>query len=102
MSEDNIAYIDELIVWIFQSYTDAELKQKGPKLLSFLSDVKLQIKNPQSEQALAYFYKWISEIDRRRNVNFLNVFPELKPLYIKAKELAENSKIITDLDYLKL
>ena len=37
------------------------------------------------------FYNWFKEYDRRRNVNFLETFPEMKDFYNMCKELAYNS-----------
>jgi organic radical activating enzyme len=37
------------------------------------------------------FYNWFTEYDRRRNVNFLETFPEMTSFWNQCKTLAENS-----------
>jgi len=62
----------------------------------FLRVVKYMESTTYSDQKLTDarkdFYNWFTEYDKRRNVNLLATFPELKSFYNLCKELVEQDK----------
>ena len=48
------------------------------------------------EEGRVDFYNWFNEYDRRRNVNFLETFPEMENFYNHCKELSENDNNVQE------
>jgi len=65
--------------------------------LKWITNIRDSIKNQEGEKIdwvggdvnniRASFYKWFKQYDERREVNFLEVFPEYKEFYNMCKEL---------------
>ncbi len=94
-------YAAKAMAWITITYSQEEA-QKKVKLMRMLTTIKQELNKEHSKQSVAYFYRWISEIDKRRGQNFLEVFPEMKDLYELGKAYQDDRSIIIDMEYLKL
>ena len=91
----------DLIFWLQATYTGAEMNKKR-QIIPFLKNIHKQLEQGHSQQSVLYFYKWINEIDKRRNQSFLATFPEMESVYELGKQYEKDKSIVIDLDYLKL
>jgi MoaA/NifB/PqqE/SkfB family radical SAM enzyme len=101
LDKRHLLHIVEVIDWLQTTYTEEELKYKR-QILPLLQSIHTQLGRGHSKQSVSYFYKWITEIDRRRNQSFVATFPELAHIYELGKEYENDKSIVVDLDYLKL
>lgn len=101
LDESYIRVVDEAILWLLANYRDDDLRKKS-MVHSTLVNIRKQLKKEHSRESVSYFYRWISEVDRRRNQSFLSVFPEFRELYETGKRYQEDRSIKIDLEYLKL
>ena len=75
------------------------VKEGDPKKFSDLEYWKfkrvvdyMQLTNYSNERVLEGridFYNWFNELDRRRNTNFYNTFPEMKEFMDQCQSLSE-------------
>jgi hypothetical protein len=94
-------YVHDIIFWLQATYTGPEMNKKK-QIIPFLKNIHKQLEHGHSQQSVLYFYKWINEIDKRRNQSFLATFPEMASVYELGKQYDKDKSIVIDLDYLKL
>lgn len=78
LNQEHEFYLDETIKWLRNNYKSLESKEE---LVTRLEEIRQDLYKPKDLNLLGYFSKWIKEMDRRRNTNFSETFPELASLF---------------------
>ena len=97
--EEFLPYFDKILQFINDNKDDydatkfTELEyQKFRRVRDYFATASYDEKRVQ--EGRADFYNWFNEMDRRRNTNFLETFPEMENFYNHCGELAEESKAV--------
>jgi organic radical activating enzyme len=89
LGKEHSHYIKNAIEWIDNNYAqDAETKAW---LRNVLLDIVNEIELPRNDLLLGFFSQWIKEMDKRRNLNFEKVFPELANLILEGSNYAKKT-----------
>ena len=75
-------YFDDIINWLHENYKDDSKND----LIMKLCDRKISLEYVKDYDLLGYFVKWIRAMDRRRNTNFLEIFPEFVDLVAEGEK----------------
>ena len=86
-----------IILRMHQDFLSISLFRQSIKLLSFIEVLKLErdlawakqglnMKDEELSTQLIRFYEYFTQYDERRNLNFLETFPEMKDFWNEAKE----------------
>jgi hypothetical protein len=104
LTKDFAKYLDEVVDYLEKLPVKRMLPVPDPlgtwkSFLKWITNIRDSIKNQEGEKIdwvggdvnniRASFYKWFKQYDERREVNFLEVFPEYKEFYNLCKELCE-------------
>ena len=81
-------YIENFISWLEIYYPDDEFLPKA-NLHKLMKETLEIVNGPTDKNMVGYFTKWIDAIDARRDINFLQTFPEFKQLYTEHKEYGQ-------------
>ena len=95
--EEFLPYLDECLQFISDNldnhdttkFDDIEF-ERFRRLRDYFVDT--QYDDHKVHEGRVDFYNWFTEYDRRRNVNFLDTFPEMENFYNLCKELAEREE----------
>lgn len=101
LDETSAPAVDAITNWIQNTYPGEALEKKR-FLLDTLSNIRRELRPEHSRQSVSYFYRWITEVDKRRSQSFVDVFPEYRELYETGKRYQDDRSIVIDLEYLKL
>jgi len=94
LNESFLPYLKTAICWIEENYKDSERLAKQ-ELLNSLTEITNHLIDDIN--ALGYFSKWISEMDRRRSTDFVTTFPEYKSLFEKGKIHSKSVYTVQDI-----
>ena len=104
LTKDFAKYLDEVVDYLEKLPVKRMLPVPDPlgtweSFLEWITNIRDSIKNQEGEKidwigggvddVRASFYEWFKKYDERREVNFLEVFPEYKEFYNSCKELCE-------------
>jgi len=77
LDESYSHYVKDFVNWFHINYKDDALIPKID-LYNHMVELLEDLKRPKDKNLLGYFTKWISALNMRRNVNFVEIFPEFK------------------------
>jgi hypothetical protein len=104
LTKDFTKYLDDVVDYLEKLPVNRMLPVPDPlgtweSFLKWITNIRDSIKNQEGEKidwvggdvndVRASFYKWFKQYDERREVNFLETFPEYTEFYNMCKELAK-------------
>lgn len=89
-------YVENFITWLETTYIGDELNTKL-ELYHRMKEIHSELQLAKDKDMIGFFTKWIDAIDARRNINFLETFPEFSTLYKDHQSYGKRHFTITDL-----
>lgn len=86
LNSNHKKYVDNTLEWIHSTYQNLTGKEE---LIVRLKEINNDLERPKNLELLGYFAKWIKEMDRRRNTNFAETFPELSDLLVEGSNYSK-------------